>query len=165
MNKKLFLVCPNCQLEHFIKDRFGEDVFFLTALGAVFDFHEVAYAEAIADFIEREAVTEIFIVNDTSCCLLESVLEKREGLGTAAEQVLLHLLIENNSTVMAENTLLEKKKRLAELNVRRQFFEILSNGLLLIAIVRAKVRLKGLLTTKRAGKIKEIGVELNVSCK
>lgn len=165
MNKKLFLICPNSQLEHFLKDRFGEDAYFLTALGAVFNFNDVANAEAIADFIEREAISEIYIVNDTSCRFIESVLEKRKSARTAAEQVILNLLIDNYPTVMAQNSLLAKKRILGELNVGRQFFEIISNELLLQSIVRSKVRLKGLITTKRAGKVKETGIKLNVGCK
>lgn len=165
MIKKLFLICPNGQMEHFIKDRFGEDAFFLTALGGVFNFQEVAYAEALADFIERESIAEVFIVNDTSCRFIESVLEKKKGYDTAAEQIMLHLLIDNYYTVMEEGSLLDKKKSLAKLNVRQQAFEMLSNELLLTSIVRSKVRLKGLVTTKAAGKIKEINVELNASFK
>lgn len=165
MIKKLFLICPFGQLEHFIKDRFGEDTFFLTSLGGVFDFNEVAYAEAFTDFIERESIAEVFIVNDTSCRFIKSVLEKEKGFNTAAEQRMINLLIDNYYTVMDERSPLEKKKTFAELNVRHQASEILSNELLLTSLLQSNVSLKGLVTSKAAGKIKEIDVELNVSFK
>lgn len=165
MKNKLFLICPDCQIDHFIKEKYGNDIFFLTALGAVFNFNEVNYIEAIADFMERESIAEIFIVNDTSCRFIKSILEKEKGYGTYAEHVLLNLLIDNYSNIMVSSSLMDKKKTLMELNIQRQALEILSNELFLPQIVQAKIRLKGLITTKAENKIKEVNVKLKESYK
>lgn len=160
MKNKLFLICPAAGLEPFIREKYGKDVLFLTALGGVFDFTKIDYLEAIAGFINREAITEIFVVNDTSCPFMESVLEKKEGYGTEAEQAFLHLLIDNYSHIMQKPTKTDKKKSLARLNVQQQALEILMNELFLQQIAGAEIALKGLVTSKKENKLMEVNVRL-----
>lgn len=128
MKNKLFLICPASQTEALIKEQYGQEVFFLTALGAAFNFQEINYLEALENFLKREAIEEIFIVNDTSCPLIKSVLEQEKGFDTKAEQVLLNLLIDSYSTIMAGDSLTDKKKNLAKLNIQRQSIDILSKN-------------------------------------
>jgi carbonic anhydrase len=160
MKNKLFLICPDSQLEAFIKEQYGQGVFFLTALGAVFNFQETNYVEALGDFLKREAIEEIFVVQDTSCRFMNSILEQEKGFGTKAEQVMLELFIENYSNIMAGASQIEKKKILAKVNIRRQALEILSHELLLIALGQSQIKLKGLITTKSKGQLEEVNVRL-----
>ena len=161
MSNKLFFICPFSQLEHFIRAKYGDDVFFITALGAVFQFEDVNYTEVMRDFINKENITDIFIVNDTSCRFIKSVLEKEKGFGTFSEEVMINLLIDNYSVVMQTQSLIEQKKALADLNIRRQVEEILSNELFLQTIIQENVRIKGLITTKAENKM----IELNFNIK
>jgi carbonic anhydrase len=158
MTNKLFLICPTFQLEPFLKEKYGDNSFFLTALGAVFNLNEITYLESVADFLKREAIQEIFIVHDTSCPFLRSVLEKGKGFGTSAERVLIDLLVEHYALVMGKETLTDKKKTLAELNIRRQADEILSNELLVQQIIDADLSIKGLITSKE----ENVAVEVEV---
>lgn len=160
MNNKLFLICPFSQLEHFIRERYGDDVFFITALGDVFEFEDANYAEVIRDFIKRENITDIFVVNDTSCRFIKRVLEKEKGFETFSEEVMINLLIDNYSVVMQTNSLIEQKKTLAELNIMRQVKEILSNELFLQQIVQNKISIKGLITAKAENKLIELNFNL-----
>ena len=160
MNNKLFLICPFSQLEHFIREKYGDDVFFITAPGAVFQFEDVNYTEVMRDFINRENITDIFIVNDTSCRFIKSVLEKEKGFGTFSEEAIINLLIDNYSVVMQTQSLIEQKKTLAELNIRRQVSEILSNELFLQTIIQENVGIKGLITTKAENKLIELNFNL-----
>ena len=160
MNNKLFFICPFSQLEHFIREKYGDDVFFITALGAVFQFEDVNYVEVIRDFINRENITDIFIVNDTSCRFIKRVLEKEKGFGTFSEEAMINLLIDNYSVVMQTQSLIEQKKTLAELNIRRQVSEILSNELFLQTIIQENVRIKGHITTKAENKLIELNFNL-----
>ena len=160
MSNKLFFICPFSQLEHFIRGKYGDDVFFITALGAVFQFEDVNYTEVMRDFIIRENITDIIIVNDTSCRFIKSVLEKEKGFGTFSEEVMINLLIDNYSVVMQTQSLIEQKKKLAELNIRRQVKEILSNELFLQTIIQENVRIKGLITTKAENKLIELNFNL-----
>ena len=36
----LFIICPFCQLENYLRTKFGEDVFFMTATAGVLNFSE-----------------------------------------------------------------------------------------------------------------------------
>lgn len=160
MNNKLFLVCPFSCMENFIRQKYGDDVFFITALGAVFQFEDVNYTEVLRDFIIRENITEITIVNDKSCRFIKSVLEKEKGFETFSEEVMLTLLIDNYSVIMHNKSLIEQTKALAELNIRRQVKEILANELFLQTIIQENVRIKGLITTKAENKLIELKFNL-----
>lgn len=158
MKNKLFFICPFSQLEDFIREKYGDDVFFITALGAVFQFKDVNYTEVMRDFINRESITEIIIVNDTSCRFIKSVLEKEKGFGTFSEKVMINLLIDNYSVVMHNKPLIEQVQTLAELNIKRQVKEILSNELFLQTIIQENIRIKGLVTTKSEHKLIEFNL-------
>jgi len=49
--QNLFLICPVCYIENAIRDRYGVDSYFLTALGTVFNLYEFEYAEEVNQFI------------------------------------------------------------------------------------------------------------------
>ena len=165
MKNKLFLICPDSQIEPFIKEQYGQGVLFLTALGAVFNFQEINYVEAIRDLLQRESIEEIYIINDTSCRFIKSILEQEKGFGTKAEQVILDLLIDNYSNIMAGASLTEKKKKLAGFNIQRQALEIVSNELLLPCMAQSQISLKGLITTKAKGQLKEVNLGLQEAYK
>ncbi|RDV11932.1 hypothetical protein DXT99_23195 [Pontibacter diazotrophicus] len=165
MNNKLFLVCPDSLVEPFIREQYGQNVLFLTALGAVFNFNEIHYVEAVDDLLQEEAVEEIFIVNDLCCRFMTSILEREKGFGTRAEQEMVDLFIENYSNIMAGLTLNDRKQKFAKLNIHRQAFELISNERLLSRISQAKISLKGLITSKTQGQLKEMNINLQEICK
>lgn len=162
MKNKLFLLCPECQLEHLIREKFGDDICFLTALGAVFDFRSIAYLEELGDFIKREAIKEIIIVNDTSCLFIENLLEIREEYEVNNDAII-NAFIDNYTYIMSGDSLMEEKKRLAECNIRRQAHEIINNQFLYSAIMAAGINLKGLITTKKENQVEEIDLLLTES--
>lgn len=96
MNKgKLYLVCPECYIEKAIRNEFGPDVYFLTALGTVFDLLNVNYTDALAHFITREMIAEITIVNDPACTFITNVIAQEEP-HTSAEHTLKKLYANNS---------------------------------------------------------------------
>ncbi|WP_026463567.1 hypothetical protein [Adhaeribacter aquaticus] len=163
MKNKLFLICPTCHLETFIKSKYGHNAFFLTALGGVFDFGNIDYVEAVADFIRREHITELVFVNDISCSFMNSILEKEKGFGTYAERVMLDLLIDNYYAIMEGSTLLEQKKNLARLNMQRQAEEILANQMLIGPILDNDLQIKGLITNKAENKLQLIPINQSLN--
>lgn len=165
IKNKLFLVCPVSQMEPFIKDRYGWDGYFLTAPGAVFNFQEIDYSEALRDFLERTDIKEVFIVNDTSCPFIKSILEKEKTYETKAEQVLLNLLMDNYSQIMARASLAERKILLATMNIQRQALDLFSNELLQPILKHLQIRVTGILTTKGKGWLKEVNVKLQENYK
>ena len=165
IKNKLFLVCPVSRMESFIKDRYGWDGYFLTAPGAVFSFKEINYSEALRDFLESKAIKEVFIVNDTSCPFIKSILEKEKGYETNAEHIMQNLFVDNYSQIMAKASLAERKIALATLNLQRQALDIVSNDLLQAVLTQLQIRVTGILTTKEKGWLKEVNVNLQKNYK
>ncbi len=148
MSNKLFLVCPFSCMENFIRQKYGEDVFFLTAMAAAFQYSEEEYVAAIKDFITRENITEILIVNDTSCRFINSVLKKEKGFGTPVEKIIQEILIDNFPTIMQNQSLIEQQKQLASLNIKQQAKEIMKPELFLQQIIQNKICIRGVVTAK-----------------
>lgn len=156
MKNKLFLLCPECQLEHLIRKKFGSNISFLTALGAVFDLRNINYLEVLGDFLKRETIKEIIIVNNTSCLFIENLLKIEEEHEVNNDAAIINAFIDNYSYIMSGDSFMEEKRRLAECNIRRQAHEIMKNQFLSSIIMADGISLKGLLTTKKENIMKEI---------
>jgi hypothetical protein len=86
---KLYLICPDCHIENIIRSEFGEDSYFLTALGAVFNMSEFRYAEEVNHYINKLDISEIVIVTDVDCTFKKTVVCQDETFDTRAERVLM----------------------------------------------------------------------------
>jgi hypothetical protein len=95
-------------MENFIRNKYGDDVFFITAMGTVFQLQETQYLKTIKDFIDRKEIIEIFIVSDTSCRFINNALRKELGYGSYSETVIQKLLKENYAFVMNEKKIEEQ---------------------------------------------------------
>lgn len=156
MPTKLFLVCPFSFMENYIHRKFGNNIFFITSITAEANFRKIDYLETIIDFIRREKIDEIIIVNDTSCRFLNCVIKNENTLGSNAEKNLQDLFIDNYSSIIQYATILERVKKLAELNIMHQANEILENELFKQQIITNGIEVKGLITTKSENKIIQI---------
>lgn len=152
MKNVLFLICPSSKLEHFLRRKY-KNAYFLTSLAAVFKLQEQPYVEELIDFIERESIGEVVVVNDVACRFVESVLSKQKGYGTYAENVLIELLIDHYAEIMDGNSVAVQKARLAERNVQRQLQALLSIDYFLQQVVLQKLQVKGLVTSMVAGRV------------
>lgn len=122
--KKLYLICPDCHIEQVLRSKFGQDAYFLSALGSVFDFSEFDYAEALNDFISREMISEVIIVNVTNCTFIMNTICKKNSYNTKAEQELRRLQ-ENNAERFILLGISEQEELLTKLNFYRQAYELL----------------------------------------
>ena len=156
MINKLFLVCPFSCMENFIRQKYGDDIFFITGIAAGLQFNEEGYAAVIKDFISRENITEVFIVNDTSCRFINNVLNNENSFGTHSEAVIQNLFDENFYSLLKGKTLNEQQVILAELNIKRQAKEMMKPDLFLNQITKGKICIKGLITTKSNNEIIEL---------
>lgn len=157
MGNKLFFICPECCIEHSIQRSYGSDAMFMTALGSVFNFGDSGYTEALADLLERESISEIYIVNEPSCRFIGSALAMEKASDTFAEIVLRDLWMDNHATFMKGNSsILEQRKHLAELNFRRQVDTIYSNEFLSKAIIQNEIVIKGLISIKQLNQTIEV---------
>lgn len=121
--RKLYLICPDCHIEQALRSEFGQDAYFLSALGSVFDFSEFDYAEALNHFISREMISEIIIVNDTNCTFIKNTICKENSCNTKAEQEL-RKLQENNAEKFIPLDTSKQKELLTKLNFYRQAYEL-----------------------------------------
>ncbi|MDO8951384.1 MAG: hypothetical protein Q7U86_02105 [Draconibacterium sp.] len=153
MNNKLFFICPFSQLENFIREKYGDDVFFITAMGTIFQFDETEYLESIKDFINRENITEIFVVSDTSCRFINNALINENNTGSYSETVIKNLLKDNYAFVMKEKTIEQQQIKLAELIVNYQASELLKPECFQQQIIQNKILIKELITSKKTNQI------------
>lgn len=159
MNNKLFLVCPFSCMENFIRKKYGDDVFFLTAMGNIFQFEESEYLETIKDFIERENIKEIFVVSDTSCRFLNSALKNETGYDSYSETVIQNLLRDNYALVMNEKTIEQQQIKLAELIVNYQASELKKSGCFQQEIILNKILIRELVTSKKTNQIIQLTIK------
>lgn len=160
MNNKLFLVCPFSCMENFIREKYGDDVFFMTAMGAVlrFDSEEIS---AIKLFIEREKIREIIIASDTSCRFINGILKNEKEFGSHAETQIKNIVLENKNALAKANSEVEKQKIIANALIKNQAQEICSPDFFLSEIFINKIAVKGIITTKSKNEIIELNFNSN----
>lgn len=101
-SKKLFFVCPICQMEHFIKKQFGE-VFFVTAPASVFDFEDTEFSNEISLFIKHRNITDVYAACDLSCNFLNQRVNAGALHGLRCEELIDSLRNSNdNAYTLAE---------------------------------------------------------------
>ncbi|EMR01761.1 hypothetical protein [Cesiribacter andamanensis] len=160
----LFLLCPASQLEPFIRQHVGQHTYFLTALASVFDVDNVPYAEALVDFLETNAIRELYVVQDLNCRFLRTVLSGVPGTGTAAERVLQALYCTHFEYVMRTGTFRIQCYRLARLHVLQQAEQLLANGLLQRAIGRNRIALRAMICDKSTRLVETIDLKPEGIC-
>lgn len=155
MSNKLFLVCPFSGMEGFIRHKYGNDVFFVTAMAGAFNFQNDEYKSIIQEFIERESINEIIIANDACCRFINNVLNNKKEVKSYAEDVLKKLFSDNYFYNLQDKSLAEQAEALATLNVKHQVHELKNSGLIKSSSFQ-EVKIKGLVTNKANNLIKEI---------
>jgi carbonic anhydrase len=159
MKNKLFLVCPFSCMESFIRAKFGEDVFFITAMGTIFQLKETHYLESVKSFIARENIAEIFVVSDTSCRFINNALTNAKNSGSYSEKVIQKLLNDNYAHVMHEKTTEQQQLKLAELIVGYQSAEIKKSNIFQQQIIQKEIKIKGLITTQKTDQIIQLTLQ------
>jgi hypothetical protein len=158
MNKKLFIVCPFSGMELFLQKRYGKDIFFMTASAAVIPSEDVVFLEAIREFIKREKINTIYIVNDTSCLFINNIVHKIKLVGLQSEKVIEDVFIDNYLSGFKGLSSYNQQEKLAELNVTYQAHEAMMFNVFGKEIVENDIIIKGLVTTKREYKLREIEI-------
>lgn len=133
---RLFLVCPFCQMERFITKYFG-DALFLTAPASVFHFDDDDFLKAVKKTIQSEKITDIYLVGEVSCRIVQYVLQNESITGLRCVSDIQELL----STTDTPFSLTEKllKKQLYEMTCHSVFGKEIEEG---------QIRLHALLTSR-----------------
>lgn len=157
MNRsKLFLVCPDCHLEMAVQKHFKGNLYFLTALGSVFNTTCPHYAESIDTLVVQEHIEEVIVVNDCSCRFIQTVLNNDKGYETCAEEVLQVLHYNCQIELLAEKNIGRRAFKLAELNIQQQADSLKETSFIGERIERKKIRLRGLIYERDKGVFSEV---------
>lgn len=152
---KLYLICPDCHIEQSIRQKYGSNSYFLTALGAVFDVSEFEYIEEVNRLINNKTISEIVIVNDIHCTFICNTIEKDKNHGTRAEEVLENLIV-NNSFRFRKIGLIEQTR----LNIYRQGYDLLNVAFIGNKIVDRVIGLSGLIYNRKNSIFEKLKLEL-----
>lgn len=144
---RLFLVCPFCQMERFITKYFG-DVLFLTAPASVFFFDDDPFLKAVKKTIQREKITDIYLVGDVSCRFIQYALQNEKTTGLRCESEIQELLSTTDTAFSLTEKLL--KKQLYEMTCQSIFGKEIEEG---------QLRLHALLTCRHEDFITPINCE------
>lgn len=159
MKNKLFIICPFSQMELYLQKKYGNEIYFITAPASVIQWNQKEYIDAIGDFIIRENIREIYLVNDTDCRFISNIINKKKLYGLYAEKIVEAIYIEHLFSCFKNMSLSEKKLKLAELNINCQIEELMKPGVLGVQILNNHIELKGIITTKKENSYKEINIQ------
>lgn len=159
MANKLFIVCPFSCLETFIKKNYGEDAAFLTYAGTVLEPHDFVYNPGVKHLIIKEKIKKIYLVNDTSCRFINSIIKRKQLIGLTCEKVIEELYIEYYFSYFQSQPLFVQQYNLAELNVKSQINRILEFRLFNDFIAESGIEIKGIITSKENNTFKELQIE------
>ncbi|MCH6236533.1 hypothetical protein [Cognataquiflexum rubidum] len=158
MSKKLFLLCPLIHGEMYLKERFGDDSYFLTALGSVFDLDIHVYTESLIHLLLQEDISEIFHVHDIESPLLRSIVHQEENYDSVQNRFLANLYAENYPEIVQEPN---KIASLALIHMKHQANLIMQHPRISSIIIENKIALQGLLS--QISKRKSIQFDLKMA--
>jgi hypothetical protein len=159
MQRNLYLVCPIGFSESYIQRKFGMHHYFLTALGSVFQFQEVRFIEAVADFLRKGQVEEINLVHNLDCPLKKKIIGHSQELDSRAEKQLFDLYIDHYDRINRCESEREKVRELALLHMERFIPTLAGHPLLARVIAEEGIRMNGMLIDTQAQKIEYLPAE------
>jgi len=163
MSNKLFLVCPFSDVENFLRNEYGENIFFITSIAAIFEFKDPGYLSMVKHLITEEGIDEIIIVNDTSCRFIRAALNNESGFGTHYETIIRQLIDQNMPTINTISEFDDKVIKLEELNIKRQAEVMRNNHLFGNEIINRTIHIGGLITNKTKNHIINIDIQYQKS--
>jgi hypothetical protein len=143
MAKKLFLHCPLGHGEQYLKERFGNESLFMTALGSVFDLDVHDFAESLIYLLLHEEITEIFHVHDIESPILHSVVNMDSSFNSTSHLILKSLFEENYFEIIQESN---NTASLALIHMKHQASLLFQHPTLTAIIVENKIALYGVLS-------------------
>jgi carbonic anhydrase len=153
---KLFLVCPDCHMENYLQDYFGDHVYFVTASGIVMNTNDMDAMEGFCNLLHNERINEIHVVCETSCVQMQNIIRNQKPYGFYFEEVLIDLFVDNYFEIMNHSAEFDRLKTFAEKNIIRQIDEIFNCPQIMQACAELDIEIKGLLVSKKTNLIEEV---------
>ncbi|MBU2912947.1 hypothetical protein [Reichenbachiella agariperforans] len=129
-SKPLFVVCPECHLEHKLQAKYGDDIVFISALGGLYQFESFDEYEEVSQLISNQNINRIYIVNSHHCSFFQNVIVGKKLKATYAEDTLNNLYFENIEALIPLNRISEKIRLLSSLFLKSQGQKFLDSPLL-----------------------------------
>lgn len=145
----LYIICPFCRLEYSLRAKFGADIFFVTVSGGVINFHSDETL-GLDEFLKREQITDIYLVNDVSCNFIKEAINSEKGFGLHCEKHLRELSkkISDDIDKLSVN---EKKELLAKTNVLTQLNFLNSHNLIKDETSQINIKVHGMIINENRG--------------
>jgi len=160
-NNNLFLVCPFSSVEPFIRSKYGNDNYFLTAPAGYFKFEEEPYLQEVRNFIARNRPNNIYIVHDTACRFLQGVVSGREEQPEVeACKPIQEIFQRNIQDIMQAPEPEAKVEKLAEYSMVQQTTHWVQPQVLGREIMGYGIQIKGLITNRQKQACKEVDINL-----
>lgn len=153
----LFIICPFCQLENFLRTKFGDNVFFITAPAAVLNFSSDELS-AIKDYLIRETIKDIYLVNDVSCNFIDEAINNKKEFGLHCEKQLRGLWQNSNSNLKTQDSLKTKNELLLENNILKQLEYLNAPEIFKHEISALGINIHGIITDKKETTILKIQI-------
>ena len=80
-------------MESKIIKHFGEDCYFLTSLGSIFNYDEYGFMEEVNGLVKSKEIEHIYIVNSTHCTFVRNTIHGVLNYPTDAEKELSELML------------------------------------------------------------------------
>jgi carbonic anhydrase len=148
MPKPLFIICPFSCVEPVLQKEFGDAILFLTSPIASIDTSDANFLRSIKCILKTEEITEIKIVNSTSCRFINSVVKGSLKADFQALEMLEKLHQNNSKYDFSGLSQEEKAYKLAEANITFQTLEILQSNILGSYILKNDIGIEGLIISK-----------------
>ncbi len=148
MRNRLFIICPYSRLEPDLQKEFGNSICFLTSPLASIETDDIQFLKALKCKIETEKITEIIIVNSTTCRFINGILNNSNRVDFRGAEILQELYYKNQHSTFSGLDFDEKAFKLAELNISYQTLEILQSNILGSYILKRNIEIDGLIISK-----------------
>ncbi len=148
MPKPLFIICPFSCVEPVLQKELGDSILFLTSPMASIDTSDTNFLSAIKCILKTEEITEIKIVNSTSCRFINSVVNNNPKANFRALEILEDLYQKNYNSDFKGLNIKEQSYKMAELNISYQTLEILQSNILGSYILKKDIEMEGLIISE-----------------
>ncbi len=148
MPNQLFIICPFSFLEPVLKKEFGKSIYFLTSPLASVETTDTQFLNALKCIIETEKITEIIIVNSTTCRFINGIINNSKQSHFPSVELLQELFYKNYKTDFNGLTIKDQAYKLAELNISYYTLEILQSNILGSYILTNNIEIGGLIISE-----------------
>jgi hypothetical protein len=155
-NRKLYVVCPFSFTESLLREKYGDEDYFLSCNGAVLSYSDSAYLQAIGDLLIREEIRTICFVQDTSCRFLNGAIRKSVQFGLNAESLMGEIFAEQCEPRIEGMPLWDKQRMLADLVIKSQVQALLQSEELGGLALSRRIEVMGMITSRERKVFEEV---------